>query len=275
VRSPGRVPWKQFLSELPLVLICREVGTGDSKSHLGTLLLCLCCHGNRRLPRLCLLRKKRSVVTSPGSPTRMRRGWRGAVVSHAAPGAGRSCRGRGCEVACLKISPVPLQQSPRLRYGVAVGSATPGRWGQDLPLCPLGGRICVTQTSDTTKHDAVPKVWPRGSNAHPGGSLAFAGGQRGTSVVGSGAVLWLPPRVTEQPLAGMWDREAKAPRSLRRDPRSSRGVGAQSGSGPRTCVSAVLQLRITESQNHRIVGVGRDLCGSSSPNPLPKQGHLQ
>jgi len=27
--------------------------------------------------------------------------------------------------------------------------------------------------------------------------------------------------------------------------------------------------RITESQNHRMVGVGRDLCGSSSP----KQGH--
>jgi len=33
--------------------------------------------------------------------------------------------------------------------------------------------------------------------------------------------------------------------------------------------------RITESQNHSMVGVGRDLCGSSSPTPLPKQGHLQ
>ena len=32
---------------------------------------------------------------------------------------------------------------------------------------------------------------------------------------------------------------------------------------------------ITESQNHRIVGVGRDLCGSSSPTPLLKQGHLK
>ena len=31
----------------------------------------------------------------------------------------------------------------------------------------------------------------------------------------------------------------------------------------------------TESQNHRMAGVGRDLCGSSSPTPLPKQGHLQ
>ena len=29
------------------------------------------------------------------------------------------------------------------------------------------------------------------------------------------------------------------------------------------------------SQNHRMVGVGRDLCGSSSPTPLPKQGHLE
>ena len=27
------------------------------------------------------------------------------------------------------------------------------------------------------------------------------------------------------------------------------------------------------SQNHRTVGVGRDLWGSSSPTPLPKQGH--
>jgi len=33
--------------------------------------------------------------------------------------------------------------------------------------------------------------------------------------------------------------------------------------------------RITESQNHRMVGLGRDLCGSSSPTLLPKQGHLQ
>ena len=32
---------------------------------------------------------------------------------------------------------------------------------------------------------------------------------------------------------------------------------------------------VTESQNHRIVGFGRDLCGSSSPTLLLKQGHLQ
>jgi len=31
----------------------------------------------------------------------------------------------------------------------------------------------------------------------------------------------------------------------------------------------------TESQNRSMLGVGRDLCGSSSPTPLPKQGHLQ
>jgi len=29
-------------------------------------------------------------------------------------------------------------------------------------------------------------------------------------------------------------------------------------------------VSITESQNHRIVGVGRDLCGSSSPTLLPE-----
>ena len=27
--------------------------------------------------------------------------------------------------------------------------------------------------------------------------------------------------------------------------------------------------------DHRMFGVGRDLCGSSSPTPLPRQGHLQ
>jgi len=39
-------------------------------------------------------------------------------------------------------------------------------------------------------------------------------------------------------------------------------------------LSAALLCRITESQNHRMLGAGRDLCGSSSPTPLLKQGHL-
>jgi len=41
------------------------------------------------------------------------------------------------------------------------------------------------------------------------------------------------------------------------------------------CCMFLWDGRITESQNHRMVGIGRDLCGSSSPTPLPKQGHLQ
>jgi len=32
---------------------------------------------------------------------------------------------------------------------------------------------------------------------------------------------------------------------------------------------------VTESQNHRMFRVGRDLCGSPSPTLLPKHGHLQ
>ena len=32
-------------------------------------------------------------------------------------------------------------------------------------------------------------------------------------------------------------------------------------------------MQITESQNHRVFGVGRDLCGSSSPTPLLKKSH--
>ena len=31
----------------------------------------------------------------------------------------------------------------------------------------------------------------------------------------------------------------------------------------------------TWKENHRMFGVGRDLCGSSSPTPLPKQGHTE
>ena len=34
-------------------------------------------------------------------------------------------------------------------------------------------------------------------------------------------------------------------------------------------------LQLAKSQNHRMVEVARGLCGSSSPTPLPKQGHLE
>ena len=34
-------------------------------------------------------------------------------------------------------------------------------------------------------------------------------------------------------------------------------------------------LAAYQVKNHRMVGVGRDLCGSSSPTLLPKQGHLE
>jgi len=43
-----------------------------------------------------------------------------------------------------------------------------------------------------------------------------------------------------------------------------RGVRGESG-----------RAAMTKSQNHRVVGVRRDLWGSSSPTPLLKQGHLQ
>jgi len=34
--------------------------------------------------------------------------------------------------------------------------------------------------------------------------------------------------------------------------------------------NALVIKNITESQNHRMIGAGRDLCGSSSPTLLPK-----
>ena len=41
------------------------------------------------------------------------------------------------------------------------------------------------------------------------------------------------------------------------------------------CLRVQYMIFITESQDHRMLEVGRDLCGSSNPTPLPKQGkHL-
>jgi len=44
---------------------------------------------------------------------------------------------------------------------------------------------------------------------------------------------------------------------------------------PLTRMLSVTSREEEESQNHRTVGAGRGLCGSSSPTLLPKQGHLQ
>jgi len=45
-------------------------------------------------------------------------------------------------------------------------------------------------------------------------------------------------------------------------------------SNERNLLSVVSKFQRNKSQNHRMLGVGRDLCGSSSPTPLPKRGHL-
>jgi len=46
-----------------------------------------------------------------------------------------------------------------------------------------------------------------------------------------------------------------------------------------TCITPSNHIfhRITQNctESHRITGVGRDVCGSSSPTRLPKQGHLE
>jgi len=40
------------------------------------------------------------------------------------------------------------------------------------------------------------------------------------------------------------------------------------------CAQVAKKATRIESQNHRMVGVGRDLCGSSSPTLLPKHPGL-
>ena len=57
--------------------------------------------------------------------------------------------------------------------------------------------------------------------------------------------------------------------------RSSAQTGPRSLIRHGQCQAVLVSPRITESQNHRMAGFGRDLWGSSSPTPLPKQGHLQ
>jgi len=52
-------------------------------------------------------------------------------------------------------------------------------------------------------------------------------------------------------------------------------IGEEDGVGTENFPEAKGWHLFSISQNHRMFGVGRDLCGSSSPAPLLKQGHLQ
>lgn len=109
------------------------------------------------------------------------------------------------------------------------------------PASQFGRRIWVTQTSDMPKHDVSSKVWHGPGLPTPiqrglrWGRLPWGGGlQQGlrcTRFVGRGAAFRLPPRVTEQPPAGMWEPRGRSIATRRRrDPRSSRGAGARLGS---------------------------------------------
>jgi len=63
-----------------------------------------------------------------------------------------------------------------------------------------------------------------------------------------------------------------APHSPSRS-RSHRPTAARAGASPRRPTAP--RWAPLPAQNHRMVGVGGDLCGSPSPTLLPKQGHLQ
>jgi len=41
------------------------------------------------------------------------------------------------------------------------------------------------------------------------------------------------------------------------------------------CHNSLFTVKFKFSQNHKMLGVGRDLWGSSSPTPLPKHVHLK
>ena len=58
-------------------------------------------------------------------------------------------------------------------------------------------------------------------------------------------------------------------------PQLSQPVLPVEGFQPSDLCCGLLWTCSNSSQNHRMFGVGRDLCGSSTPSVLPKQGHLQ
>lgn len=68
--SLGRVPWKQFLAELSLVLICHEVGMVTTNHILGHF-FAFVAMGIGVFHSFVFCEKKRSIVTSPGLPTKM------------------------------------------------------------------------------------------------------------------------------------------------------------------------------------------------------------
>lgn len=132
--SLGRVPWKQFLSELSLVLICRKVGMVTANHILGHCFSAFVAMGISVF-RSFVFCEKREVLLPPlahppkcaedeGSCGQPRRAW-----------SKRLCRGQGCKVACLKISsghahPSAVVTTSTLRGGdaehKAVRHASPG-----------------------------------------------------------------------------------------------------------------------------------------------------
>ena len=119
----------------------------------------------------------------------------------------------------------------------------------------------------------VPEAGER--DAATGVPALCQGGNRGRSPPCSSLLL-----ATEVMERGPWNTSAETPRDLYVQHRFCLShcdhlscwhrAACRGGS---TAVRGGLGRAV--SQNHRIVGVGRDLCGSSSPTLLPKQGHLQ
>lgn len=103
VGSLGRVPWKQFLSELSLVLICHEVGMVTANHILGHFFSACVAMGIGVFCSFVFCEKREVLLPPLAYPPKCAKD-EGVVVSHIMPEAKHSCQGRGCQVACLKIS---------------------------------------------------------------------------------------------------------------------------------------------------------------------------
>lgn len=89
----GRVPWKQFLSELSLVLICHKVGMVTANHILGPF-FAFVAMGIGVFHSFVFCGKKRVLLPPLPCPPKCAADERGAAVIHRSPGQNLSAGGR-------------------------------------------------------------------------------------------------------------------------------------------------------------------------------------
>jgi len=140
------------------------------------------------------------------------------------------------------------------------------------------------------RHETVPLA---SRNLRGLGRAMVTAKRRGHSGTGTGP---LPPSARQQGAVPAGDRAGARPGSTKGSDGPSLEIGAAKAPADQELLLLLLGVSVTcprserrgagagmclcipsetpaQAQNHRMVGTGRDLCGSPSPTLLPKQGH--